>query len=620
MIDVIEKLERSANSELIKKEGGAFNKALGEINSAGLENSKEYIKAKIPQLVSGYGMHKPRGVVAETDPNVLASVEQLATNTFTESLKKSVSNPTKTYSKMATEIAGPLQGMYNAYNQPFISGFNSLAKQLGKGINKSIGLTSPLSSGFVPFDLIPFARTIYPYYTPIRNKTARVPGKGTYHRAKIISEISGSFTQLGNLPDDSTSEFFSASGGFNTYPNPLPKSGTQTGYDVVIPYQFYGLTEGASWLAQFAGEGFDDAFGLASLILIQEFMQLEEHDMLASTQVPLTTPTFTIAARTGGSNETPLSGVTGSTVWVTVAGVNYWGQTASATLASATVTASSVIDVTITPQAGGQLAYAIYTGTGSAAPTASSMFQFTYNTQAGFVGGVKFTLQGALPTSGANPSATDTGTHASTRSESLLSVLSGLAQTSASTGYQTGATAAESAQAGYTNLATGQTLSIDLLNTALLEMFNGTNGFYANPQEIVSSANDITNLSNSIVTANNTAYLLQVNQNEVAGFKAGAAVSSVVNPVTRAVPELLVHPFLPQGTAMLLSYTLPQTQNNLGNGFEMVMVQDVATIAWPVIDPTFRTSALRYGTFFCGAPQYQGLIQGLQNSTTTPYS
>ena len=106
----------------------------------------------------------------------------------------------------------------------------------------------------------------------------------------------------------------------------------------------------------------------------------------------------------------------------------------------------------------------------------------------------------------------------------------------------------------------------------------------------------------------------------MAGVTGGIAVANIVNPVTRSAPEIIVHPYLTQGTALLMSYTLPQTQNNLGNVVEMVMVQDYAQIGWPVIDPAFRQSILRYGTFFMPAPQYCGLLQGLQNSATTPYS
>ena len=103
---------------------------------------------------------------------------------------------------------------------------------------------------------------------------------------------------------------------------------------------------------------------------------------------------------------------------------------------------------------------------------------------------------------------------------------------------------------------------------------------------------------------------------------AGVAVSSVVNPVTRSMPEIVIHPYLLQGTALLMSYTLPQTQNNLGNVVENAMVQDYAQIGWPVIDPTFRQSILRYGSLVFSAPQYCGLLTGLQrtNGKTTPYS
>lgn len=35
-------------------------------------------------------------------------------------------------------------------------------------------------------------------------------------------------------------------------------------------YKFFGLTESLSWLAQFAGQGFEDISALANLILLQE--------------------------------------------------------------------------------------------------------------------------------------------------------------------------------------------------------------------------------------------------------------------------------------------------------------------------------------------------------------
>jgi hypothetical protein len=48
----------------------------------------------------------------------------------------------------------------------------------------------------------------------------------------------------------------------------LPPSGSQTEVDLNVPYRFFGLTEALSWLAQFAGQGFEDVSALASLILL----------------------------------------------------------------------------------------------------------------------------------------------------------------------------------------------------------------------------------------------------------------------------------------------------------------------------------------------------------------
>jgi hypothetical protein len=166
----------------------------------------------------------------------------------------------------------------------------------------------------------------------------------------------------------------------------------------------------------------------------------------------------------------------------------------------------------------------------------------------------------------------------------------------------------------------GKQFVITVLQDALQQMFNGTTGYFANPSEIITSPNDITILAESILTESVAAYQLRIQQSEVANVTGGVAVANVVNPITRSMPELLAHPYLPQGNALLMSYTLPQTQNNLGNVVENVMVQDYAQIGWPVIDPTFRQSILRLGLFWLAAPQYCGLLQGLQRSAVTPYS
>jgi hypothetical protein len=583
---------------------------------SGKKGAKNFRNSFMPALVKGAGLMEEIGSPLATrqetsDRRVIEHMADFATATLKEVVKKGIYHPDKATKGFSGPLAAAITTL-NRFSPQAIAGelmATQWSKEIGTAFGKSFSLSSPLSSGFVPFDLIPFVRTIYPVYTPLRNKLPRVPGQGEYHRGKILASITGSLpNNLGSLQDDSTSEFFGGSG-FSEWPNPLPASGSQSAYDIIIPYKFYALTESTSWLAQFAGQGFDDLYGLSSLVLLQEFMLLEEHDILASTSQALSTPsTPTLAARTAGSNETALSGVT-TNVFVKVTAINYWGQTASSTGASVAWSAGDVVDVTIVPVAGA-ISYVLYVTTGASAGT---YYQFETNTNGGVVGGIKFTLQGALPTSGTTAPTTDTGTYATTRSESLISVLSGQA-------YNGGSGPYPNVSAGYFNNAEGKTLSVAVLQTALQQMYNGANGYFANPSEIQTSPTDAVNLANSIQNESIAAYQLRVQQSEMAGVTAGIAVANVVNPVTRSAPEIVVHPYLPQGNALLMSYTLPQTQNNLGNVVEMAMVQDYAQIGWPVIDPAFRQSILRYGTFFMPAPQYCGLIQGLQNSASTPYS
>ena len=52
------------------------------------------------------------------------------------------------------------------------------------------------------------------------------------------------------------------SGGMSNWPLNLPASGNQDSVDISVPYRFAGLSENVSWLAQFAGQGFEDVSAL----------------------------------------------------------------------------------------------------------------------------------------------------------------------------------------------------------------------------------------------------------------------------------------------------------------------------------------------------------------------
>jgi hypothetical protein len=590
----------------------------------------DMLAGRMPEAVKGAGFARPGGTkVLDNQDEIFdrsfKATQALRSATFKgyhapDSVRKSL-NPSFT-SQFGNFMAAGTPGFGDQGTGQLVSQLNSIFSQTDA--LKNFTLTAPLASGFVPFDLVAPSRLIYPVYSPLRNKIPRTPGQGTSRRVKVVTGVSGSQTGAQGVIDISIPELVAGSSITGTWPLNLPASGNQTAVDLNIPYQFFGLTEALSWLAQFGGQGFEDMSALANLILLQEFMLAEEYALLAATPVNLTTPaTPTVAARAPGSNETA---VANATYQVIVTATNYYGETVGSA-ASGTVTPSSqVIDVTISPVAGAQQ-YNIYIGTTGVASTsylqAGTSFQgsttFVGAQQAGGVGGHKFTIQGTVATAanGASPVA-DTGTGKSTRMEGLIPTLAGQ-----SAGiYPT----SPPWEGGYVNQSLGTHLSISAVNNALQALFDGSGSnnpgaFRADPAELVGEGGDIMRMSNDIVQSGQaTTYQLLVDQGQVDGVTSGAAVSQFQNPITRSKIQILVHPWLTQGTAMLMSYTLPFTWSNVANCWEMVMVQDYLSISWPVIDATFRYSLFQYGALVAQAPYYSAILQGIQVSDTTPYA
>lgn len=563
----------------------------------------------MPELVQG------RQVGSSRDDQAYA-----AEHLFKAAIRKGTSDPGSVLKSLSPAFGAALSlALQNSPQVAAMSQFVSqLNAQLTDQLGKSITLTSPNPTGLVPFDLVAPTQLIYPLFSPLRNLIPRTQGQGTVHRAKVMTSISGALPgQLGvtnnrfSIPELPGGGSISGTNGGN-WPTQLPPTGTQQAVDVNVPYKYFGLTEATSLLAQVAGQGFEDAAGLASLILLQEMMVLEERAMIGSTSIALSAPGSPgVTSRAAGTGELPLTGVS-TNLYVAVTALNYYGETA----ASATVTptsnepgVSSVADVLITPVPGA-LAYNIYVGTGTTTPARTAMYLM-----AAAVGSTRFTLQGALPTSGANPPAADTGTAQSTDYEGFIPTISGHSASGGSAVYPAGY------QGSYVNLSGGDIFSENLINTGLSAMWDGPSGIFADPDDIWAEGGDLTRLAGSLANQNNSAnpnnYRFFIQQDQVSGVRAGVAVSEYTNPVTRKVINLRVHPYIPQGTAMALSYRLPQPWTNVGNVWENVMVQDYLSISWPVIDLSFRYSLLMYGTLFSPAVQYNGLWQGIQKTTVS---
>lgn len=591
-------------------QGSVASTAAGEAGQ--YSRSGDMLKARMPAMVKGAGMAMPGGNTPLTDEvQILTKAHQATMDLRAETHRG--------YQDKQSVVKGLNSGFLNQFgNLKTALSAPSLGEQLGQVLGGMPGGADALKSftagnlgigsvyGLVPFDLLAPSRLIYPVYTVFRNKFPRPAGQGTSRQEKVFTGISGSQTGGQGVLDISIPEMVQSNGNFGNWPLNLPGSGNQTEVNLNVPYKFFGLTEQLSWLAQFAGQGFEDVSALANLILLQEMMMGEEYQMIAGTSTNLVTPNAPAATvRTAGSNETA---ITVKYTEVYVAATNYWGSTAKSAATAVTTTANtSVVDVTITPVSGA-LSYDIYGYDGT-----------NYYLLARQVGGVRFTVQGApLANLGTTaPAASDTGTGSTNRMEGVIPTLTGQAAASGIYPSQW--------QGGYVNQNVGTVLNYNAVYAALSGLWesnsNDPGSFKADPAELVGDGSDIMRLSNDIISQGNaTNYRLFVDQSEVGGTRLGAAVSEFQNPITRSIMKLVVHPWYRQGTATLMTYQLPQTWTNVANAWEMTVVQDYVSIAWPVIDATFRYSIFLYGALVSHAPQYSGILQGLQASATTPFA
>ena len=111
-------------------------------------------------------------------------------------------------------------------------------------------------------NLLAPSRLIYPVYTVFRNKFARPPGQGASLIERLAVGISGSQTAGESVLDFSMPELVSAGAGFGQWPLNLPPAVSESFVTLSVPYRFFGVTEQLSFLAQWAGQGFEDLSAL----------------------------------------------------------------------------------------------------------------------------------------------------------------------------------------------------------------------------------------------------------------------------------------------------------------------------------------------------------------------
>ena len=145
----------------------------------------------------------------------------------------------------------------------------------------------------------------------------------------------------------------------------------------------------------------------------------------------------------------------------------------------------------------------------------------------------------------------------------------------------------------------------------------------SDPEEIWMNGFDRLQLSNAITNnAANSAYQVFIqNQNGMGGVTTGTVVSSVMNEVTGNSVPITVHPWFPQGSALIRQKNLPIPDSNVAETAVMCLPQDYVAVQWPVVQFTYDASTFEIGTMLHYAPAWNGLIQGIAGvgiGTTPP--
>jgi hypothetical protein len=481
---------------------------------------------------------------------------------------------------------------------------NALASQrmAMQEIQKDITLTSPLSTSFAAFDLEAPSKLLTPRPTPLRNRIPRKKGVGTSHRVKRILGYTGTGTGgVGNTWPGITESTTTAFGSINYERGPKISYAAD---DLILPYNSYSLSDSVSFDANFSGQGYQDLRQLSSTSTLYATMLMEERMMLMARGTAsgysgaLSAPTFALASPVASGSQTALAATTYYVNVTADAGISGsgFGESILGTEASTAVASGDVLTVAVTTPVTGALGYNIYVGTATGAANLK------------YIGTLKgtgtFTVQGAasIQRTGNTAPFSTTGAAASRAT----------ADTSAyATGYDGILPTVLGANTGYNN-AINSTFSTSNPGAEFQTVFASLyDSVKADPDLVLLNGSDRKQLSDAIKSGSTANYRLTIDNPGTGGTTYGSVVTGLQNEVTGKSINLEVHPWLPQGVAPVLSFTLPIPDTEVSDVWANFLVQDYMGIQWPVTQFAYEFSTYFRGTFFCTAPAWNGAVSGI---------
>jgi hypothetical protein len=528
---------------------------------------------------------------------------------YTEVLGKALSNASSVPGQ--APAADPISAMESlaaskSLTADALAGLNNaLASQrvAMQDIQKEITLTVPLSTSFAAFDLEAPSKLLTPRPTPLRNRIPRKKGVGTSHRVKRILGYTGTGTGgVGQTWPGITESTTNAFGSINYQRGPQI---TYAADDLVLPYNSYSLSDAVSFDANFSGMGYQDLRQLSSTSTLYATMLMEERMMLMARGTAsgysgaLAQPVIASAngvAKVATETQLPNGQFI---VFVTAnAGIasTGFGESIVSAQASETTTGTQVLEVKLAAPVVGALGYNLYVQSGAQ----------TVATYQGTFQGLTARLVGGTSVSTPNTIVYSTTGAAVTRAA---------ADTSAyATGYDGILPTLLGPNTGYNN-AINAPFSTSNPGVEFQTVFSNLyNSVKADPDEVLLNGADRKQLSDAIKNGSVANYRLMIDNPGTDGVTYGSVVTGLQNEVTGKAVNLTVHPWLPQGVAPVMSYTLPIPDTEVSDVWANFLVQDYMGIQWPVTQFQYEFSTYFRGTFFCTAPAWNGIVSNIYNA------
>jgi hypothetical protein len=425
------------------------------------------------------------------------------------------------------------------------------------------------NTNFTGYYLEPAAKYVIPQYTPIRNMLPRLPGPGidTINWRAITDYFGGTGPSVATaaLQQQST-----------------PSSLSYVWVNASNVFKMLALKDIVTFEAEIYGKSFEgDVRATVAAKLIPALMLEEEMWIINSGQrLWSPAPVFALSTATTGGT------VAAATNWIIVTAVNANGQTlafggltptgdvtASGTAAVPNiVTTGSTSTVTFSiPRVPSATSYNVYVGTGSTLPAMSAMWLQSATTQFGGatalndVGGfgqgyITVTATAAWATSGTAYSTLTTNNAIVVKStdsntsglpltydgiQALVQLNSGAANTAGVQG-ETPLVRHPSASSG--------SLALSDIDSLLEAMYMNA---HADPEVIFVGVKDHKKLSYLVSQGTNFTVFAQNNVQELSNLIASRRVTKYINQTTGRLIDVVMLPYLTQGTIIAASLTLP---------------------------------------------------------------